>query len=123
MIPIEGCHTHIVSDGLASGGLASGGLASGGLTSTIDWSKFFIFGITGGEDLRCPLESSQGHGHNIYSNFLEAVEAFEKINTLPVSLPTEKLCSDVLVKSRANWHKLRYLKYNKTKLQRAQKEQ
>ena len=41
-------------------------------------------------DLRYPLESTQGNGHNIYSNFLEAVEAFQKIIVLPVSLPTEK---------------------------------
>ena len=75
---------------------ASGGLASGGLALTVDWSKF-ICGKAGGEDLRCPLDSSQGNGYNIYCNFLEAVEAFQKINALPVSLPNEILNIDVLV--------------------------
>ena len=101
--------------------MASGGLASGGLALTVDWSKCFICGKAGGEDLRCPLDSSQGNGYNIYCNFLEAVEAFKKINALPVSLPNEILKIDILVKNMAKWHKLCYLKFNKTKLQRAQK--
>ena len=100
--------------------MASGGLASGGLALTVDWSKCFICGKAGGEDLRCPLDSSQGNGYNIYCIFLEAVEAFQKINALPVSLPNEILKIDVLVKNMAKWHKLCYLKFNKTKLQRAQ---
>ena len=72
--------------------------------------KCFICGKAGGDDLRCPLDSS-----------MEAVEAFQKINALPVSLPNEILKIDVLVKNMAKWHKLCRLKFNKTKLQRAQK--
>ncbi len=61
------------------------------------------------------------NGYDINCKFLEAVEAFQIINALPVSLPDKIHNIDVLVKNRAKWHKLCYLKFNKTKLQRAQK--
>ncbi len=103
--------------------MAFGGthMASGGLALTTDWSKCFICGKAGGEELRCPLDSSQRNGYDIYCKFLEAVEAFQMINALPVSLPDKIHNIDVLVNNRAKWHKLCYLKFNKTKLQRAQK--
>jgi len=87
----------------------------------MDWSKCFICGKVGGEDLRCPLDSPQGNGCSIYCNFLEAVEAFQKIDALPVSLSNEILKIELLVENRAKWHKSCYLKFNKTKLQRALK--
>ena len=86
--------------------MASGGLASGG-------SKCFICGKAGGEDLRCPLDSSQGNGTTSIATSWKLLRHFKR------SMLCLKI--DVLVKNMAKWHKLCYLKFNKTKLQLAQK--
>ena len=89
----------------------------------MDWSNCFICGKGGGEDLRCPLDSNQGNGQEIYGKFLAAVEEFQKINAMPVNLKisADLLVVESLVANRAKWHKSCYLKFNSTKLQRAQK--
>ena len=85
----------------------------------MDWTKCVVCGEAGG-DLRCPLDSLQGNGHEVYSKFLIAVKEFEEIDALPVKLTfNEDLTTDVLVKNRGMWHRSCYLKFNSTKLQRA----
>jgi len=89
----------------------------------MDWSKCFICGKAGSEDLRCPLDSLQKNGQEIYTRFLEAVESFKELKAMPVKLEATdaQLTSDILIQNRAKWHKACYLKFNKTKLQRALK--
>ena len=71
----------------------------------MDWTKCVVCGEAGG-DLRCPLDSLQGNGHEVYSKFLIAVKEFEEIDALPVKLTfNEDLTTDVLVKNRGMWHR------------------
>ena len=48
----------------------------------MDWALCIICGKAGGGDLRCPLDSLQGNGQEIYGNFLQAVEGFQEINAM-----------------------------------------
>lgn len=70
----------------------------------------------GDGDLRCPLDSLQGNGQEVY-----ICQGFREIDAMPVEITTDQLTIDSLVKNRAKWHKSCYLKFNTTKLQRAQK--
>ena len=88
----------------------------------MDWALCIICGKAGGGDLRCPLDSLQGNGQEIYGNFLQAVEGFQEINAMPVDL---KIAADLLtvsslVENRAKWHRSCQLKFKSTKLQCAQ---
>ncbi len=73
--------------------------------------------------MRCPLDSLQGNGQEVYGRFLKAVQGFQEINALPVKLDltTDQLTVESFIENRARWHKSCYLKFNLTKLQRAQK--
>ena len=73
--------------------------------------------------MRCPLDSLQGNGQEVYGKFLKAVQGFQEINALPVKLEltADQLTVEGFVNNRAKWHKSCYLKFNLTKLQRAQK--
>ena len=89
----------------------------------MDWTKCPICGKAGNEDLRCPLDSLQGNGEEVYGKFLKAVQGFQEINAMPVKLEvtTDKLTVESFLENQAKWHKSCYLKFNLTKLQRAEK--
>ena len=80
-------------------------------------------GKAGSEDLRCPLDSLQRNGQEIYARFLEAVEGFKEMNAMPVKLEATdaQLTFDNLVQNRTKWHKSCYLKFIKTKSTRAKR--
>ena len=82
-----------------------------------------LSGKAGSEDLRCPVDSLQSNGQEIYARFLEAVEGFKEMNAMPVKLEytDAQLTYDNMVQNHAKWYKSCYLKFNKTKLQRVLK--
>ena len=84
----------------------------------MDWSRCFVCGQAGDEYLRCLLDSNLGSGQEIYTKFVSAVEEFQKLNAIHVSLEisTDLLAVECLVENRAKWHRSCYLKFNKTKL-------
>ena len=49
----------------------------------MEWDLCVICG--GGGDLKCPADSHQKNGLEVYSNFLEAVKEFEELQSLPVN--------------------------------------
>ncbi len=50
-----------------------------------DWSVCIICGMSGGE-LRCPVDSHQNNGIEIYDNFLKPVDEFRRLDSLPMKL-------------------------------------
>ncbi len=76
----------------------------------MDWSKCLICGKDG-DDVRCPLDSLQGNGQEVYSRFLKAVQGFQEINALPVKLDltTDQLTVESFIENQARWHKSCYL--------------
>ncbi len=49
----------------------------------MDWQLCVVCG--GGGNLKCPAESNQKNGLEVYRNFLHSVEEFEAVQSLPQS--------------------------------------
>ena len=63
-----------------------------------------------------------GDKSDLYGSFLGVVSAFRKLGTIPVALHFEEdITVDHLVQHQAAWHKSCRLKFNQSKLDRAQK--
>ena len=89
----------------------------------MDWSKCIICGKAGG-DLRCPLDSLQNNGSQVYSNFLEVVQKFNEIGAIPMKIQVAiDVTSKELTENKAKWHKSCHLKFNLSKLCRTQAQQ
>ena len=79
--------------------------------------------ICGSEgDLKCPANSNQNNGLEIYSRFLQTVAEFRGLESLPVSVKfTEEHDAGAFFKNQAKWHKTCHLKFAPSKLLRSQK--
>ena len=42
--------------------------------------------LKGGGDLRCPEDSLQSNGYEVYTSFLKMVDEFKALNALPVEI-------------------------------------
>ena len=51
----------------------------------MDWNACIICEQSGG-DLRCPVDSFQNNGIEVYNTFIEAVGGFRKLDAMPVSV-------------------------------------
>ena len=51
----------------------------------MDWEACVICG-KGGDGLKCPADSLQRNGHEVYEKFLLTLEQFRKLNVLPVDV-------------------------------------
>ena len=80
----------------------------------MDWTKCILCGKIGG-DLRCPLDSLQGNGLEVYSKFLETLKQFKELDALPMEtkIYTEEVTAQMMVENRGNWHRSCYLNSNK----------
>ncbi len=87
----------------------------------MDWQLCVICG--GGGNLKCPAESNQKNGLEVYRNFLHSVEEFEAVQSLPVSVDFKgEGNAEVFMKHRAKWHKSCHLKFALSKLARVKQQ-
>ena len=77
--------------------------------NNMDWTKCIVCGKAGG-DLRCPLDSLQGNGQKVYSNFITTVNEFQEIDAQPVNLRVDNLAPEILIENRGKCHRSCYLK-------------
>lgn len=90
---------------------------------SIDWNLCIICG-EGGSELRCPADSLQKNGIEIYGEFLEPVEQFRQLEALPVEVTFEgEDVSELFLQKRAKWHKACHLKFSQSKLRRVLEQQ
>ena len=76
----------------------------------------------GGGDLKCPANSNQNNGLEVYSRFLQTVAEFQDIESLPASVKfNEEHDAEIFLKNQAKWHKTCHLKFAPSKLLRLQK--
>eukprot|EP00112_Aurelia_sp_Birch-Aquarium-sp1_P024788 Seg7984.2 transcript_id=Seg7984.2/GoldUCD/mRNA.D3Y31 product="hypothetical protein" protein_id=Seg7984.2/GoldUCD/D3Y31 len=86
----------------------------------MDWESCIICGNS--YDLRCPAESLQGNGLELYTAFLQNVKRFDKIGQLPASIPfDEDVTARELLDYKAKWHKSCHLKFATSKLENAKR--
>ena len=91
-----------------------------------NWNKCIICQTDTDENLQCPAESrrtDQGAG---YITFSENLARFHELDSIPVTLDIRRLdegkgVRTTLEERHAKWHKSCRIKFNTTKLQRAEK--
>ena len=91
-----------------------------------DWNKCIICQAATDESLQCPAESrrtDQGAG---YITFSENLAHFHELHSIPMSLDNRRLDEGSVVRAtlevrQAKWHKSCLIKFNTTKLRRAEK--
>lgn len=91
----------------------------------LDWNKCVLCQEETTEKLKCPANYVGGPG---YKTMAENLVAFDKISCLPRSLQLSRLDEGQGIEvtfqlRKAKWHDSCRAKYNKTKLQRAEKRQ
>ncbi len=83
----------------------------------MDWRFCVICGDDGG-DLRCPADSNQKNGLEVYTNFLQIVTEFQDFQ-LPAKVRfSENEDAVSFMENRAKWHKTCHLKFAPSKLLR-----
>ena len=83
----------------------------------MDWNCCVICGGEG--DLKCPADSYQGNGLEVYSCFLQAKKEFHELECLPSKVKfSEDEDAESFMAKRAKWHKACHLKFAPSKLQR-----
>ncbi|KAG1682423.1 Craniofacial development protein 2 [Nymphon striatum] len=88
----------------------------------MDWNSCVICQERGG-DLRCPTDSLQKNGLEVYTNFLETVDKFSELGILPVDVDFKEVAiAETFLENHAKWHKSCHIKFARSKLQRAQKQ-
>ncbi|KAG1666280.1 putative aldolase class 2 protein [Nymphon striatum] len=88
----------------------------------MDWNLCVICQERGG-DLRCPTDSLQKNGLEVYTNFLETVDKFSELGILPVDVDFKEVAiAETFLENHAKWHKSCHIKFARSKLQRAQKQ-
>lgn len=88
----------------------------------MDW-KVCVICSKGGGELKCPADSLNKNGLEIYRNFLKQVEEFCKIDALPVDVNfKDEGTAETFLKNRAKWHKACQIKFATSKLVRAQEQ-
>ena len=83
----------------------------------MDWSACVICQIKKG-GLKCPADSNEKNGLNIYANFLEIVKRFSENNVHCLVDLKGIECADEFMKNRAKWHKSCRLKLTPSKLEK-----
>ena len=81
----------------------------------MNWEKCIIC-CDGGGDLKCPADSLQGNGIDIYVNFLTNVHDFRAVGDMPVDVECYDVDAKVLLENRAKWHKSCRLKFAQAKI-------
>ena len=71
------------------------------------------------EALKCPVDSLQkDSGLEVFTAFFINMQKFKELDALPVNVNFSKEVSpELLVKSRASWHKSCHLKFSNSKLE------
>ncbi|KAG1681694.1 hypothetical protein GQR58_011690 [Nymphon striatum] len=88
----------------------------------MDWNLCVICQERGG-DLRCPTDSLQKNGLEVYTHFLETVDKFSELGILPVDVDFKEVAiAETFLENHAKWHKSCHIKFARSKLQRAQKQ-
>ena len=88
----------------------------------VDWNLCVICG-GGGTDLKCPADSHQKNGLEVYTTFLDVLEEFRELEALPVHMDYKgDNIPQLFLQNRAKWHKSCYLKFTPSKLQRAREQ-
>ena len=67
-----------------------------------------------GGDLRCPVDSLQNNGIEVYNNFIEAVAEFQKLDAMPISVKFDhehEGLAELFYRNKARWHKSCRLKF------------
>ena len=76
----------------------------------MDWEECVICGDNSGA-LKCPADSKQNNGAEIYRNFLESFQGFKALQSLPASVKFASAdTAETFLSHRAKWHKSCYLK-------------
>ena len=91
----------------------------------VDWNKCILCQTDTSEILSCPADSKRITKGAGYKTVAENLQAFEKIGCLPktINLLNEGEGTEASFQQhKAKWHDSCRLKFNKTKLQRAEKE-
>ena len=89
-----------------------------------DWNKCIWCQEDTSESLTCPADSKRGTDGSGYRTTAEIILAFEKLGCLPRKMNLSQLDEGVETcfrYHRAKWHDSCRLKFNKSKLQRAEK--
>lgn len=81
----------------------------------MDWNVCIIC-QTKSNDLRCPADSKESNGLQIYSSFLQNVEEFVRLDALPVSVDFRLCTPELFMEHRAKWHKACHIKFATSKL-------
>ena len=84
----------------------------------MDWNACIICEQSGG-DLRCPVDSLQNNGIEVYNNFIEAVAEFQKLDAMPISVKFDhehEGLAELFYRNKARWHKSCRLKFATSKL-------
>ena len=84
----------------------------------IDWDSCIIFSKHTG-NLKCPVDSYEYNGLEVYRNFLGIVEEFCSLDASPVDVKFEgDNLAEVFYQNKAKWHKSCHLKFSASKLLR-----
>lgn len=81
----------------------------------MDWELCVICGSGG--DLRCPADSHQKNGLEIYSSFLKVVKEYENLQCTPCDMDFKgEGSAETFMLNKAKWHKSCHLKFAPSKL-------
>jgi len=100
--------------------------ASAQPATATDWTLCFIYQETTAESLTDPSQNQREIKGSIYSTFIENLNRFNELGLLPKSFLLDRLdegsgAEAALSTNNARYHKTCKLRYNKTKLHRAEK--
>ena len=85
----------------------------------MDWNACIICRDSNG-DLRCPVDSLQKNGFDVYENFLKIIEEFKELNAAIVDLNfKEEGTAQCFLENKAKWRKHCSLIFTKSKLEKA----
>lgn len=86
----------------------------------MDWNVCVICG-KGESEMKCPADSLQANGLDVYRTFLEDVEQFRDLNCMPVEVNFKNEGGpESFLQNRAKWHKSCRLKFAHSKLTKLQ---
>ena len=93
---------------------------------TVDWNKCILCQTDTSEILSCPADSKRITKGAGYKTVAENLQAIEKIGCLPKTINLSRLNEGERIEAsfqqhKAKWHDSCRLKFNKTKVQRAEK--
>ena len=83
----------------------------------MDWILCVVCSEDGGT-LKCPAESKQKNGVEIYRNFLESFQGFQELQSLPTPVHfASEDTAETFMTHKAKWHKSCFLKCAPSKLE------